>query len=80
MLLAKPIECDTDNGWPENNGLVFIAPCCVRARRVCFSLAKTIAGMQEDRDTSRRRGARDIATTIVVCIRETDVSGITARE
>ena len=32
MPLAKPIECDTDNGWPENNEVgVYRAPLCESA-------------------------------------------------
>ena len=32
MPLAKPIECDTDNGWPENNEVgVYRALLCESA-------------------------------------------------
>ena len=44
MPLAKPIECDTDNGWPENNEVgVYRAPLCESAEGLPRS---SLAGMQ----------------------------------
>jgi hypothetical protein len=68
MSLAKPIDRDTDNGWPKNNEVdVYRA----LLRRVCFGvvsrrgIARGCSTGQEVKDTSRWRGARDIATTVV---------------
>jgi hypothetical protein len=67
MSLAKPIDRDTDNGWPKNNEVdVYRAPL----RRVCFGVVSRRGSRgcsigQEVKDTSRWRDARDIATTVV---------------
>lgn len=67
MSLARPIDRDTDNGWPKNNEVdVYRAPL----RRVCFGVvsrrgSRGCSTGQEVKDTSRWRDARDIATTVV---------------
>ena len=64
MPLAKPIECDTDNGWPENNEVgVYRAPLCESAEGLLRS--------GEDRgDAAQSRGQRHQSTAR--CVRYCD--------